>query len=142
MALELIGGIPEEEVREGIITAGTAILKGRLLVKSGNVLAEADSNATIHTVFGVSDEAVDTTATAIKYIPLIDGQVWKADTTNATNADQRYENCIVGANGGVVNNTGSTVAGPTGVFTLDNYIGATTDKKCIVTINKLGPTST
>jgi hypothetical protein len=143
MAFELIGGWPEEDIREGIITAGTAIEKGRVLAISGNVLAEASASSDIHSIVGVSDEAVDTAATTIKYIPIVPfTQRWKFATTNATNANQRYENCILGANGGVVNNTGTTVSGPTGIVTLDNYIGATTDNICTGWFNRLGPTST
>lgn len=142
MSFKLVGGWPEEDVENGVVTAGTAITKGKLLVVNGNVLAEADANATIHTIWGVADETIGTSAASIKYIPIIAGQTWEADTTNNSATTQRYENCIIGANGGLVNNTDTTVTGPTGVFTIKEVRGAAADKKVLGQFNRLNVTST
>lgn len=141
MAFKLIGGFPDDYTVEATVTAGTAIAAGDLLDMNGNVLQRATSSSTIHSVFGVAAETISTTATTIKVIPLVDGQLWEADATNDAATTQRYEGMIL-TDHDHVNNTDTTVTGPTAVFTMTGYAGATTDKRLIGFIHHLHPTST
>ncbi len=142
MAFKLVSGWPEEDVHEGIVTAGTAIAKGDVLDKNGNVLQRATSSSTIHTIVGVADETISTSATKIKYIPIIPfSQMWEADAANSTASTQLYENCIL-TDHDTLNNSGSDVTGPTGIFNILYTKGAATDKKVLGYFHRLGPTST
>lgn len=141
MAFKLIGGYPDNFTVEGTVTAGTAIAAGDLLDFNGNVLQRATSSSTIHTVFGVAAETITTTATRIKVIPLVDGQIWEVDATNNAATTQLYEGMIL-TDHATVNNTDTTVTGPTAVFTMIGYAGATTAKRLIGQLHHLHPTST
>ncbi|MFA5397720.1 MAG: hypothetical protein WC346_17055 [Methanogenium sp.] len=142
MAFKLVSGWPEEDVHEGTVTAGVAIAKGDALDVSGNVLQRATSSSTIHTIFGVADETISTTATKIKYIPIIPfSQIWEADTTNNSASTQRYEQMVF-TDHDTINNTDTTVTGPTGIFTMIDAKGAASDKKILGFFTRLGPTST
>ncbi len=56
--------------------------------------------------------------------------VWIADSTNNSNAAHNGQDMILGANAGIVNNTGTTSA--VGVVKQVGVYGATTDKKILV----------
>lgn len=141
MAFRLVGGFPDSYTLEGTVTAGTAIAEGDMLALSGNVLARASASSTIHSVFGVAAETISTAATTIKYIPLIDGQLWEWDTFANTDSTELYEGQILKTYA-TVDNTDTTVTGPTAVCTPIALVGATGDKKCLGFIHHLHPTST
>jgi len=143
MSARLVSGPGDDFQIEATVTAGTAIQKGEILERSGNVLQRATSSTTIHTIFGVSGEAITTAATKIKVIPIIPNaaQIWELDTTNNEATTMRYETNVL-TDHNKLDNTNSDVTGPTGVFTQIGFSGATTDKKALGFFNKLGVTST
>ncbi len=139
--MKLVGGFPDNFTLEGTIAAGVAIATGDVLAFNGNELVRATATSTIHSVVGVAAETVSTTATRIKYIPFVDGQLWEVATKNNTAANQLYEGMILEAHGSV-DNTSTTVTGPTAVFTPVSIVGAAADKKMIGFFHHLHPTST
>lgn len=60
------------------------------------------------------------------------GDKFLADTVNNTAATQLGQKMILNAAGTSVNNTGTDVAGATGVFRMLQIIGAAADRKAIV----------
>jgi hypothetical protein len=141
MAISLIAGFPETQAIEGTVTAGTAIAEGDLLEYNGNVLQRATSSSTIHTLAGVSLETISTTDTEIKFAPLLPGQLFEVDVANNTASTQRYESMIL-TDHDTINNTDTTVTGPTGVFKCLALTGAASDKKLIGTFHVSPQTST
>jgi hypothetical protein len=143
MAFELISGPGDDFQVEATVTAGVAIAKGDVLAVNGNVLERATASSTVHSVFGVAGETISTADTKIKVIPIVPNaqQIWKCDTTNNTASTQRYENAVL-TDQATLNNTDSTVTGPTGIFTMLDFAGAAADKKAVGHFNKLSVTST
>lgn len=141
MAAKLIGGFPDNYTVEATVTAGTAIAVGDILDMSGNVLQRATSSSTIHTIFGVAAETITTTATTIKVIPFIDGQLWEVEAANNTATTQVYEGMVL-TDHDTVNNSGTTATGATAVFTMVGYAGAVSEKRLIGFFHHLHPTST
>jgi len=141
MAISFIGGFPETSALEGTVTAGTAIAEGDLLEYSGNVLQRATSSSTIHTLAGVALETISTTATEIKFAQILPGQLFEVDVANNTASTQRYESMIL-TDHDTINNTDTTVTGPTGVFKAMTLTGAASDKKLIGTFQVSPQTST
>lgn len=141
MAFKLVGGYPENFAVEVPITAGVAIATGDLLDINGNVLQRATSSTTIHTVWGVAAETVSTAATAIKVIPVTDSQIWEADCTNNTAANQLFESCAL-TDHAYLSNTSSDVTGSTAVFTPFALVGAAATKKVLGRFTILQSTST
>lgn len=143
MAFKLRGGFPENFAVEYPITAGTAIAEGVVLEISGNVVATATGSSTIHTIVAVSAEAVGTSATSIKAIPIVGpGQIWEALCDNNTASNQLFESAILGSGAATIVNTSSDVTGPTGVFTPFAIVGAASDKKMLGEFCRLQSTST
>jgi hypothetical protein len=141
MAFRLVGGFPENYIVEATVTAGVAIAEGDFLDMNGNVLQRGTSSSTIHTAFGVAAETISTTATTIKVIPFIDGQLWEVDVANNTATTQLYEGMVL-TDHDTVNNSDTTVTGPTAVFTPVRIVGAAADKKMQGFVHHLHPTST
>jgi hypothetical protein len=139
----LVSGIGEDFAYEATVTAGTAIAEGDVLDISGNVLQRATASSTIHTLAAVAAETISTTATTIRVIPIIgnETQIWEFDTTNNSATTQRYENAIL-TDHATLNNTDTTVTGPTGIFTIMFPVGAASAKKVLGHFNRLQVTST
>lgn len=141
MGFKLVSGFPESYSVEATVAAGVAIAEGDVLAFNGNELVRATATSTIHSIFGVAAETISTTATTIKVIPFVDGQIWQADMKNNTAADQLYEGMILEDHDSI-DNTGTTVTGPTAVFTPIAIVGAASDKKMLGFFHHLHPTST
>lgn len=145
MAFKLISGPGDDFQFEATVASGTAIQQGDALDKIGasNVLQRATATSTIHTIFAIAGESISATATKIKCIPIIGSmqQIWEVATTNNTATTQRYQNAIL-TDTATLNNTGSDVTGPTGIFTMLDFAGVVADKKATGFFNKLGATST
>ncbi len=141
MAAKLIGGFPDNYTVEATVTAGTAIATGDILDMNGNVLQRATSSSTIHTIFGVAAETITTAATTIKVIPFVDGQLWEVEGGTTIVAAMLYEGMVL-TDHDTVNNSNTTVTGPTAVFTMVGYAGAGSDKRLIGFFHHLHPTST
>jgi hypothetical protein len=141
MAFKLVGGFPDGYSIEGTVTAGTAIAEGDMLAINGNVLQRATSSSTIHTIVGVAAETITTSDTKIKYIPIVQGQLWEVDTANNTDSTELYESMVL-TDHDTVNNSDTDVTGETGVFLCLGFKGATSDKKLLGEFTRLQSTST
>lgn len=142
MAFKLRGGFPDNFTIEVPVTAGTAIAQGVVLAISGNVVATATGSDTIHTIVGVSANAIGTAATSILMIPVTDAQIWEVGTKNNTAANQLFESAVLDTGAATIDNTSSDVTGPTGVFTPFAIVGAAGDKKMLGQFTRLQSTST
>lgn len=139
--MRLVAGFPENFTLEGTVTSGTAIAVGDILAINGNVLERATSSSTIHTIVGVANETISTTATLIKFIPFVQGQLWEVDTANNTDSTELYESMAL-TDFDTVNNSDTDVTGATGVFFALALVGVTGDKKLIGEFTRLQSTST
>jgi hypothetical protein len=96
---------------------------------NGDIDASTASSV-IEKLFGVVVGDPAATATEAHVIPIVSSplQLWEVDTKNNTAAAQLYKACIL-QNAVSVDNTGTHVAGPTGVFIPTAIVGAASDKK-------------
>ena len=138
MGFRLVSGFPEGYSVEATVTAGTAIAAGDLLAINGNVLQRATSSSTIHTIVGVAAETISTAATKINIIPVCQGQIWEADTTNTTASTQLYESMVL-TDHDTINNSDTDSTGATAVFLA---LGITGANKLIGELTRLQSTST
>jgi len=112
--------------------SATVTTSGLLYDLTSGLLTEATSSSTRNTVVGVANltaSAADAVTQAL-CIDLDPEDVWVADSTNNSNTGHNGQAMIIGANGGVVDNTGTTSA--VGVVVQVGTFGATTDKKILV----------
>jgi hypothetical protein len=113
--------------------AGTATTAGLLYDLVSGLLVAATSSSTRATLAGVANQSISV-ADALTQCPIFDPftqDVWIADSTNNSNAAHNGQDMILGANAGIVNNTGTTSA--VGVVRQVGVYGATGDKKILVT---------
>jgi hypothetical protein len=131
MAFKLVGGMPGDSFAVLLpVTAGVAIAEGDLLDINGNVVQRATSSSTICTILAVAAETISTAATSIKATLICQGQLWEADCTNNTAANQLLESCAL-TDHAYLSNTSTDVTGPTGVFLPMGLVGAAANKKVI-----------
>ncbi len=118
-----------EEVPKG---ASTVMTKGYVLAWSSGLAILATSGTVVADVIGVCNQS-STAADAFTTVPVIEAfqnDVWVADSTNNSSASHNGQKMVLGANGGIVNNTGTTSA--TGIVQQVGVYGATGDKKILV----------
>jgi len=101
---------PTRSLKE--VPKGTSVVcvKGRLLVWASGLAVEAAAGATVATIIGICNEDISA-AQALAVVPVIElfpNDVWLADSTNNSNASHNGQQMVIGANGGIVNNTGTT----------------------------------
>lgn len=123
---------PTRSLKE--VPKGTSVVsvKGRLLVWASGLAVEAAAGATVATMIGVCNQDISA-ADALAIVPVIElfpNDVWIADSTNNSNAAHNGQEMIIGANGGLVNNTGTTDTA--GVVQQVGVYGAAADKKILV----------
>ncbi len=142
MAFKLRGGYPESFVLQLPVTAGTAIAEGDALVINGNVVARADANATIHTLFGIARETITTAATSILCAPVCQGQIYEGAMKNNTHATNQLLESAIFNDQASIDNTSSDVTGATGVWLMLSPVGAVADKLALGEFTRLQSTST
>jgi len=124
------------------VPTNTTILKDQLLALdlSNDGVIPATSSSTTLTAFAVAQAAVTTVGSvgSVRCILIQPGQIWEADCTNNTAANQRLNRHAL-SSGVAVNNTSSDVTDNTGVITILRTIGAASDKKAEVLINRAIP---
>ena len=113
--------------------SGTVITNGYVLDWASGLLVLGSSSSTVNTIAGVANGSIAaadalTQASVIEVFPK---DVWIVDSTNNSNASHNGQDMILGANAGVVNNTGTTSA--VGVVKQVGVYGAASDKKILVT---------
>jgi len=117
-----------------VVPKGSTIqmIKGYVLEWASGLAILGTSSTVVATVIGVCNEDIST-AQALTEVPVIEcftHDVWIVDSTNNSNAAHNGQKMVLGANGGIVNNTGTTSA--TGIVQQVDVYGATGDKKILV----------
>lgn len=112
--------------------SATVITSGKIYDLVSGLLVEATSSSTRATIAGVANSTISAAdaLTQALLIDLFDGDVWVADSTNNSDATHNGQDMIIGANGGVINNTGTTSG--VGVVKQVGVYGAAADKKILV----------
>lgn len=113
--------------------ANVATTSGLLYDLVGGLLVAATSSSTVATLAGVANETISAsvdTKTQCPVLQLDKEDVWLVDSTNNSDVTHNGQAMIVGANAGVINNTGTTSA--VGVVKQVGVFGAAADKKILV----------
>lgn len=116
--------------------ANVPTTSGLLYDLVGGLLVAASSSSTVATLAGVANQSI-TAAEALTQCPVLkldENDVWLVDSTNNSDATHNGQDMIVGANAGVINNTGTTSA--VGVVKQVGVFGAAADKKILVSFLK------
>lgn len=111
---------------------GVATTAGLLYDLVAGLLVAATSSSTRQTLAGVANQSI-AIADALTQCPIFDKfdeDVWIADSTNNSDPTHNGQDMIVGANAGLINNTGTTSA--VGVVKQVGVYGAAADKKILV----------
>lgn len=134
MAIKLVDSLfPKLPKQVGVSKATQAYVADQLLAEdttAGNVIP-ATSSSTVLTVLGIGTKSYTegSSAATVNFIPVITGAVFVvADCTANTAAAQLHKNHAL-TDGQTINNTSTTVAGPTGVFHALALVGAAANKK-------------
>lgn len=112
--------------------SATVTTKGYVLEWAAGLAILGSSSTTRVNVIGVCNEDI-TAAQALTSVSTIETfakDTWIADSTNNSDATHDGQFMILGANGGVVNNTGTTAAA--GIVQQIGVYGVAADKKIIV----------
>lgn len=123
---------PSRSLKEVPKAGATVMSKGFVLAWSSGLAVLAGSGTTRPDVIGVCDLA-SSAADAFTVVPVIETfekDVWIVDSTNNSNAAHNGQLMVLGANGGIVNNTGTTNAA--GIVQQVGVYGAAADKKILV----------
>lgn len=112
--------------------SATVITNGYVLVWDTGLAVLGTSAATRATVIGVANGSIAAAdaLTQVSVIEPFEKDVWLVDSTNNSNAAHNGQDMILGANGGIVNNTGTTSA--VGIVKQVGVYGAAADKKILV----------
>ncbi len=112
--------------------SGTLITNGYVLDWAVGLAVLGSSSSTRATIIGVANGsvAVADALTQCSVIEAFEHDVWIADSTNNSDAAHNGQDMILGANAGIVNNTGTTSA--VGVVKQVGVYGAAADKKILV----------
>lgn len=112
--------------------SGTAITNGYVLEWATGLAILGGSSTTRPNVIGVANGAISAgdALTQASVIEPFEKDVWLVDSTNNSNAAHNGQLMVLGANGGIVNNTGTTDAA--GIVQQVGVYGATGDKKILV----------
>jgi len=123
---------PTRSLKEVPKAGATVMTKGYVLAWSSGLAVLGSSATTRPEVIGICN--LSSTATdAFTVVPVIETfekDVWIADSTNNSDATHNGQLMVLGANGGIVNNTGTTNAA--GIVQQVGVYGAAADKKILV----------
>lgn len=133
--MSFIQAIIKNPTRSLAVTAkGSSVqmIKGYVLAYSSGLAILATSGTTRPNVIGVCNEniAVADALTQVSFIQTFEKDVWIADSTNNSDATHNGQYMVLGANGGIVNNTGTTDTA--GIVQQVGVYGAASDKKILV----------
>lgn len=108
------------------------MIKGYVLEWASGLAILGTSSTVVANVIGVCNEniAVADALTQVEVIEAFQNDVWLVDSTNNSNAAHNGQKMVLGANGGIVNNTGTTSA--TGIVQQVDVYGQASDKKILV----------
>lgn len=123
---------PTRSIKEVPKASGTVMTKGYVLAWSSGLAILGTSGTTRPNVIGVCNQSI-TAGEALTTVPVIETfekDVWIADSTNNSDTDHNGQWMVLGANGGIVNNTGTTDTA--GIVQQVGVYGAAADKKILV----------
>lgn len=123
---------PTRSLKEVPKASATVMTKGYVLEWASGLAILGTSSTVVANVIGICNQDISA-ADALTTVPVIEAfenDVWIADSTNNSNAGHNGQKMVLGANGGVVNNTGTTSA--TGIVQQVGVYGAAADKKILV----------
>lgn len=112
--------------------SATVMTSGYVLDLTSGLAVNGSASSTRATIIGVCNQAISA-ADALTQVPvfdLYDQDVWVADSTNNSDETHNGQSMILGANAGIVNNTGTTSA--VGVVIQVGTKGVASDKKILV----------
>lgn len=116
------------------VPKGTSVVmtKGYVLAWSSGLAILATSSTVVADVIGVCNQTVAAAEAlaSVNVIETFQNDVWIADSTNNSDAGHNGQKMVLGANGGIVNNTGTTSA--TGIVQQVGVYGEAADKKILV----------
>lgn len=122
--------------------SSVAVTRGYVAAYSSGLAVDGSSSTAAANVIGVFNEtqASGDGLTQASVIEVFPNDVWIADSTNNSNALHNGQLMVLGANGGIVNNTGTTNAA--GIVQQVGVYGAAADKKLLVkfVVSVAGPT--
>lgn len=112
--------------------SGTVITNGYVLDLTSGLAVLGSSSSTTKTICGVANGSIAAAEalTQCSVIELFQNDVWLVDSTNNSDATHNGQDMILGANAGIVNNTGTTSA--VGIVKQVGVYGAAGDKKILV----------
>lgn len=111
---------------------GTATTANLVYDLVAGLLVAATSSSTRATIAGVANQSISVADALLQCLlfDLFSNDVWIADSTNNSDPLHNGQDMILGANAGIVNNTGTTSA--VGVVKQVGVYGAAADKKILV----------
>ncbi len=112
--------------------SATVTTSGYVMDLTSGLAVDGTASSTRATIIGVSNQSI-TAAEALTQVPvfdLYDQDVWVADSTNNSDPLHNGQAMVLGANAGIVNNTGTTSA--VGVVIQVATKGLAADKKILV----------
>jgi hypothetical protein len=112
--------------------SATVMVKGYVLAWSAGLAVLASSSTTRPEVAGICNKTIAAAdaETVVPVIETFEKDVWIADSTNNSDVAHNGQYMVLGANGGIVNNTGTTAAA--GIVQQVGVYGAAADKKILV----------
>jgi hypothetical protein len=142
MAFKPWVGSPTIPALDYVADASTSFNKGYLGYRDTTTGEIKEATTTVGDATNIECIIAETVTTAssnplVKGYNIIPGQLYVADCTNTTAADQLNKAHLL-TNGGTVNNTSSHSTDINAIFIALRIIGATTDKKLLGYIAKLG----
>jgi poly-gamma-glutamate capsule biosynthesis protein CapA/YwtB (metallophosphatase superfamily) len=135
MAFSLIKDVQETEyvkvrIASQAYTLGDLVYLDRT-ADAVDVLPVSIGNGTPNSIFGVAMQTVPATATEMLVAVIQPWQEWKADATNASVVNDKFQRMIIGAGAGIINNSHTDVAGSTAIFQQTGVIGALTSNHLV-----------
>lgn len=112
--------------------SATVITNGYVLEWAVGLAILGTSSTTRPNVIGIANGSISAAdaLTQASVIEVFEKDVWLVDSTNNSNAAHNGQYMVLGANGGIVNNTGTTDTA--GIVQQVGVYGAAADKKILV----------
>lgn len=123
---------PSRSLREVPKASATVMTAGYVLAWSSGLAILGTSSTTRPNVIGICNKTIAAAdaETVVPVIETFEKDVWVADSTNNSDATHNGQYMVLGANGGIVNNTGTTDTA--GIVQQVGVYGAAADKKILV----------
>lgn len=133
MSFKLVKNVHSTDLVEEIAISSLTVNVGDLLMrnKGSATWSLATSSLECWMEKAVAVESATTAATSIKANIVLPGQIWEVTSTNNCAAADVGDRMAIGANAGLVNNSGSDVDTVVVGFIMKGYAGALADKRML-----------